>query len=726
MASQVKVKTTGFDASKYHGLDRDALIRIYRTMFLSRRLDDREIQLKRQNKIFFQISGAGHEAVLAAAGLLLKPGYDWFFPYYRDRALMLALGVTPYDMLLQAVGAADDPSSGGRQMPSHWGSRRLNVVPSASSTGMQWLHSVGAAEASLYYDTVPKALDQARKAPLGDSLSSHRDEIVFVSGGDGSTSEGEFFEALNAAALRKTPVLFLVEDNGYAISVPIEAQTAGGNISKLAAGFPNFAFEEVDGTDPLESYAALGRAVAHCRARRGPALVHAHVTRPYSHSLSDDEKLYKTAADRDAEARRDPVPKFGLFLVREGIIEENDLLALEADVDREVLAATDRALTAHPAPADSVYQFVYSPDIDPAGAKFEVAPKFAGQSGGGTIAKSKTMVEIISATLADEMAADERIVVFGEDVADCTHEADLSSVKGKGGVFKATEGLQRKFGSMRVFNTPIAEAGIVGRALGMAVRGLKPVAEIQFFDYIWPAMMQFRNELSNLRWRSAGHFKCPAVVRVAIGGYLTGGGIYHSQCGEVIFTHTPGVRVVMPSTSLDLCGLLRTAIRSDDPVMILEHKHLYRQPYNRSPYPGADYTVPFGKARVAREGTDVSVITYGAVVHRAEVAAAELARDGVSVEVIDLRSLSPYDWEAVAKSVTKTNRVIVAYEDMRSWGYGAEIAARIADELFGELDAPVRRVAATDTFCAYHPSLEDAILPQTADIVRAVKDLAAY
>ena len=726
MASQVKVKTTGFDASKYHGLDRDALIRIYRTMFLSRRLDDREIQLKRQNKIFFQISGAGHEAVLAAAGLLLKPGYDWFFPYYRDRALMLALGVTPYDMLLQAVGAADDPSSGGRQMPSHWGSRRLNVVPSASSTGMQWLHSVGAAEASLYYDTFPKALDQARKAPLGDSLSSHRDEIVFVSGGDGSTSEGEFFEALNAAALRKTPVLFLVEDNGYAISVPIEAQTAGGNISKLAAGFPNFAFEEVDGTDPLESYAALGRAVAHCRARRGPALVHAHVTRPYSHSLSDDEKLYKTAADRDAEARRDPVPKFGLFLVREGIIEENDLLALEADVDREVLAATDRALTAHPAPADSVYQFVYSPDIDPAGAKFEVAPKFAGQSGGGTIAKSKTMVEIISATLADEMAADEHIVVFGEDVADCTHEADLSSVKGKGGVFKATEGLQRKFGSMRVFNTPIAEAGIVGRALGMAVRGLKPVAEIQFFDYIWPAMMQFRNELSNLRWRSAGHFKCPAVVRVAIGGYLTGGGIYHSQCGEVIFTHTPGVRVVMPSTSLDLCGLLRTAIRSDDPVMILEHKHLYRQPYNRSPYPGADYTVPFGKARVAREGTDVSVITYGAVVHRAEVAAAELARDGVSVEVIDLRSLSPYDWEAVAKSVTKTNRVIVAYEDMRSWGYGAEIAARIADELFGELDAPVRRVAATDTFCAYHPSLEDAILPQTADIVRAVKDLAAY
>jgi 2-oxoisovalerate dehydrogenase E1 component len=725
MASQVKVKTTGFDATKYHGLDREALIRIYRTMFLSRRLDDREIQLKRQNKIFFQISGAGHEAVLAAAGLLLKPGYDWFFPYYRDRALVLALGVTPYEILLQAVGAADDPSSGGRQMPSHWGSQRLNIVPSASSTGMQWLHAVGSAESSLYYEKFPKALEQARKAPLGDSLSHHRDEITFVSGGDGSTSEGEFFEALNAASLRRVPALFLVEDNGYAISVPVEAQTAGGNISKLAANYPNFAFEEFDGTDPVESYAALARAVAHCRARRGPALVHAHVTRPYSHSLSDDEKLYKTSASRDLEAQRDPVPRFGLFLVREGILEESELLALEAEVDREVLEATDRALAAQPASADSIYSFVHSPDVDPTGAQFDSAPKFAGHTGAAAV-KAKTMVEIISATLADEMARDERIIVFGEDVADCSREEDLAHVKGKGGVFKATEGLQRKFGSMRVFNSPIAEAGIVGRALGMAVRGLKPVAEIQFFDYIWPAMMQFRNELSNLRWRSNGKFKCPAVVRVAIGGYLTGGAIYHSQCGEVIFTHIPGLRVVMPSTALDLCGLLRTAIRSDDPVMVLEHKHLYRQPYNRSPYPGADFMVPFGKARVAREGTDVSLITYGAVVHRAEVAAAELAREGVSVEVIDLRTLSPYDWEAVAKSVIKTNRVIVAYEDTRSWGYGAEIAARIADELFGDLDAPVRRVAATDTFCAYHPSLEDAILPQTADIVRAVKELAAY
>jgi 2-oxoisovalerate dehydrogenase E1 component len=718
MPSQAKVKTENFDATKYRGLDRNALMRIYRTMFLSRRLDDREIQLKRQNKIFFQVSGAGHEAVLVAAGLLLKPGYDWFFPYYRDRALALALGVTPYEMLLQAFGAKDDPASGGRQMPSHWGNKRLNIVTGASATGSQWHHAVGAAEAGFYYEKFPKALEQARQAPLGSSLSHYRDEVAYVSGGDGSTSEGEFFEAVNAASLGRLPVLFLVEDNGYAISVPVEVQTAGGSISKLVANFPHLHIEECDGTDPLESYAALSRAIGYCRAHEGPALVHAHVTRPYSHSLSDDEKLYKTPQERDAEARRDPVPKFGLFLVREGILDEAELEALEAEVDREILEATDRALLAEHPSADSVYASVYSPEIDPTGKQFESEPKFSGEP--------KTIVEIVPATLADEMARDERVLLFGEDVADCSREENLKTVKGKGGVFKATSGLQRRFGSDRVFNSPLAEAGIIGRALGMAVRGLKPVTEIQFFDYIWPAMMQLRSELALLRWRSGGNFKCPVVVRVAIGGYLTGGAVYHSQCGEVTFAHIPGLRVVMPSNALDVCGLLRTALRSDDPVLFLEHKHLYRQPYNRSPYPGPDFTIPFGKARVVREGTDVSVITYGAVVHRAEMAAATLGREGASVEIIDLRTLSPYDWEGVAASVRKTNRVIVAYEDTRSWGYGAEIAARIGDELFDDLDAPVRRVAAKDTFCGYHPTLEDAILPQTEDIERALRELLAY
>ena len=625
-------------------------------------------------------------------------------------------------MLLQGVGAKDDPSSGGRQMPSHWGHAKYNIVPSASSTGSQWLHAVGAAEAGVYLRKFPKALNakDARGARNGDVASAPAgDEVAYVSGGDGSTSEGEFFEALNAASLGRLPVLFLVEDNGYAISVPVEAQTAGGSISRLVAGYPHFHIEEFDGTDALGSYAALRRATEHCRSRKGPALLHAHVVRPYSHSLSDEEKLYKTTEERDSEARRDPVPKFGLFLVREGILDEKSLEALESAVEREITEAIDRALVAESPDPGTIRVNVYSPEVDPAGKQFESAPKLEGSP--------ITMVDMISATLKDEMARDPRIVVFGEDVADCSREANLDSVKGKGGVFKATSGLQRQYGLDRVFNSPLAEAGIVGRAIGMATRGLKPVVEIQFFDYIWPAMMQLRNELPLLRWRSDGHFKCPVVVRVPIGGYLTGGSIYHSQSGEVIFAHIPGLRVVMPSqTALDLSGLLRTAIRSDDPVLFLEHKHLYRQPYNRTPYPGADFTIPFGKANIVREGTDVTIVTYGAVVHRAEMAAMGLDREGVSAEILDLRSLSPYDWEAIARSVRKTNRVVVAYEDMRSWGYGAEIAARIADELFDELDAPVRRVAAADTFCAYNPKLEDAILPQTEDIFRAALELAKY
>ena len=721
MAVQTRVKPFKNDATKiekHSGLTRDTLIRLYRTMYLSRKLDDREIQLKRQNKIFFQISSAGHEAVTAAMGLLLRPGVDWIYPYYRDRALCLMLGVTPLEMLLQSVGAEADPSSGGRQMPSHWGHARFNIVSKSSCTGTQFVQAVGAAEATLYYDAHPKALAQAKKAPLGELAKQSSDEIVYVSSGDGATSEGEFWESLNAACAKKLPLLYLVEDNGYAISVPVEVQTAGGSISKLVQGFPGLHVAEVDGTDPLASYAACQEAVSYCRERRGPALIHAHVTRPYSHSLSDDEKLYKVPEEREAEAHRDPLSKFALFLVREGLLDQKQIEALEAQVDHEVRQAADAALAAEAPAVQSVLLNVYSPDVDPTSAAFEAEAKPHGAP--------KTMVEMVAATLNDEMSRDERITVFGEDVADASREENLKEVKGKGGVFKATAGLQRKYGATRVFNTPLAEASIIGRAIGMATRGLKPVPEIQFFDYIWPAMMQIRDELCVLRWRSNGSFKCPMVVRVAIGGYLTGGAVYHSQSGESIFTHCPGLRVVMPSTALDVAGLLRTAIRCDDPVMFLEHKHLYRQPYNRSEYPGPDFTIPFGKARVVKEGTDVSIITYGAFVHRAEVAAAQLEREAISAEIVDLRSLSPYDWEGICSSVRKTHRVIVAYEDMLSWGYGAELAARIADELFDELDAPVRRIAATDTFCGYHPKMEDAILPQSDAVISAVRKLLNY
>ncbi|HET9742842.1 MAG TPA: dehydrogenase E1 component subunit alpha/beta [Terriglobales bacterium] len=707
----------------YQGLTREQLIEIYRLMFLSRRLDDREILLKRQQKIFFQISGAGHEALLVAAGMALKPGYDWFYPYYRDRGLCLALGMTPEEQLLEAVGAADDPSSGGRQMPSHWGHKRLNIVTQSSPTGTQLLQAVGCAEAGRYFSRNPHAAE--RHDPKDYSgykdVVFHGDEVVYVSCGDGTTSEGEFWEALNGASNLKLPVLFLVEDNGYAISVPIEVNTAGGNISRLVANFPNFYFAECDGTDPVASYAALRAAVEHCRSGKGPAFVHGHVIRPYSHSLSDDEKLYRPESERQKDAQRDPITRMQLFLIRENILDEEGINRLEKSVEEEIQHATDRALAAPlPTPA-SITKFVYSPNVDPTSSAFSTQPA----NGKG----EKTMADLINACLKDEMKQDERIVIFGEDVADCTREEYLNEklVKGKGGVFKLTFGLQCDYGAHRVYNSPLAEASIVGRAVGLATRGIKPVVEVQFFDYIWPAMHQLRNELPVIRWRSNGNFSCPAVVRVAIGGYLTGGAIYHSQCGESIFTHTPGMRVVFPSNALDANGLLRTAIRCDDPVLFLEHKRLYRETYGRAPYPGPDYMIPFGKARIVREGSDVTVITYGATVPRSLQAAQRIERElDVSVELIDLRTLNPYDWEAISKSVRKTNRVIVAHEDTLSWGYGAEIAARIADELFSDLDAPVRRVAAMDTFVAYQPLLEDEILPQADDLYRAIQELAEY
>src|SRR5882724_4140803 len=718
----------------YQGLTHQQLIEFYRWMYTSRRVDDKEIMLKRQQKIFFQISGAGHEAILVAAAMAMKPGYDWFYPYYRDRALCLALGVTPYQMLLQSVGAAEDPSSGGRQMPSHWSYPDLNIVTQSSATGTQILQAVGCAEIPRYLLAHPRAANKV----AGDyrefkEIKSHGDEVTYVSLGDGTTSQGEFWEALNAAAGRKLPILFVVQDNEYAISVPVEIQTAGGNISRLVSSFPNFHFEEVDGTDPVESYAAFTRAVAHCRAGEGPAFVHAHVIRPYSHSLSDDEKLYRPDVERNRDAARDPISRMQMFLLREGILDEKGINRLEKQVDDELQIATDQALAAVPPTPDSIANFVYSPNIDPSSDTFHsdpiAHPAETHSSDGKKINQGKTMAELINHTLRDEMRRDERIVIFGEDVADSSREQYLQqkSVKGKGGVFKLTAGLQLEFGSERVFNSPLAEAAIVGRATGMATRGLKPVVEIQFFDYIWPAMMQIRDELSVIRWRSNNAFSCPLVIRVAIGGYLTGGAIYHSQCGESVFTHIPGLRVVFPSNAQDAAGLLRTAIRCDDPVLFLEHKRLYRESFGRAPYPGPDYMVPFGKAKIVQPGTDLTVITYGAVVPRALQAAQKIEREqGVKVELIDLRTLNPFDWETIANSVAKTNRALVAYEDCLSWGYGAEIAARIADKMFGQLDAPVRRVAAMDVYVAYQPVLEDAILPQASDLYRGMKELAEY
>ena len=700
MSSPTTSQRTAF-AGQSEDLQPEDMIRAFRLMQLSRRLDDREIALKRQNRIFFQISAAGHEAVQVAAGMVLRPGRDWFYPDYRDRALCLALGVTPYEMLQQAAGAAADPASGGRQMPSHWSHTKHNIVSGSSATGTQFSQAAGCAEASLYRDP-------------------ETDEVTLVASGEGATSEGEFWETLNAACLQRLPLVFLVEDNGYAISVPVEYQTAGGSVSQLASGFPDLHRQEFDGTDFLASYRAVKTAVEHCRRRQGPALLHAHVIRPYSHSLSDDERLYKTPSERAAEAERDPLVTYPKLLIDEGVLDPETLHGIAHAIDIEIHDAAERALRDEPPAPDSAPRHLYSETVDPTSEQFAAQPQFQGEP--------KTMVDLINSTLREEMRRNPSVLVFGEDVADSSRERNLGEVRGKGGVFKATGGLQTEFGSRRCFNTPIAEGTLVGRAVGMATRGLKPVAEIQFFDYIWPAMMQIRSEMATLRWRSNGAFSCPVVIRVPIGGYLNGGAIYHSQCGESIFTHIPGLRVAMPATALDACGLLRTALRADDPVLFLEHKKLYREAYNRSPDPGPDFTIPFGRAKVVKPGQRLTLITYGALVQKALVAAASVEKRNprASIEVIDLRSLAPYDWEAIRASVEKTNRAIVAHEDTVAWGFGAEIAARIADELFTSLDAPVRRVGALDTWVGYHPQLETAILPQTETLAAEMERLIGY
>jgi 2-oxoisovalerate dehydrogenase E1 component len=693
------------------GLTAGQLLGLYRTMYTSRRVDDKDIAFKKLNYSFFQISGAGHEALLAGTALAFKSGYDWFYPYYRDRALCLALGMTPEEMLGQSVAAFDEPASGGRQMPSHWGHEKFNIPSSSSPTGTQFLQAVGCADAGVYY---------AAEKPAGEAAKGkfHDDEVVLVTCGDGTTSQGEFWEAITTACVRKLPVVFLVEDNGYAISVPVEVQTPGANIVGVLKDVPGLATWDIDGCDPVASYEAARAAVARARRREGPALIRGTVIRPYAHSMSDDHALYRPAAEREKDLERDPLRTFPARLVALGVATEAQLEALRKEIDAEVDAAGKRAQVKPQPGPETATLCVYSPTVDPTGPAFATAAKPEGEP--------TTLATLVNWTLRDEMRKNPRMVIFGEDVADASREDVLPEVSGKGGVFKLTHGLQREFGGRRVFNSPLAEANIMGRAVGMATRGLKPVVEIQFFDYIWPAMMQIRDELSMMRYRSANHWSCPVVIRVAYGGYLKGGAPYHSQCGESIFVHCPGIRVVIPSTAEDAAGLLRTAIRCDDPVLFLEHKHLYRQPYAKSAYPGPDYMVPFGKLRVARAGTKLTLVTYGAVVQRAIYAANDLADEGIDCEVLDLRSLSPCDWDGIFASVRKTGRALVAHEDSLTGGFGGEIVARIAAECFEHLDAPVMRVGALDCPVAYAPQLEDVILPQKEHLAAAMRKLAAY
>ena len=675
---------------------------------ISRAIDDREITLRQQSRVFFQISGAGHEALLLAFARVLRAGYDWFFPYYRDRALVLGLGVTPLEILLQAVGSADDPASGGRQMPCHWGDPERNIVTQTSATGSQCLPAIGCAEASRYI--------VRRNLP---GCVAYGDEVTYVSLGEGATSQGEFWESLTTACRLALPVLYVVADNGYAISTRSNEQ-APAPISELVLGFRGLRVTKLDGRDYFESRSKAVEAVARVRSGEGPGLVHALVTRPYSHSLSDDQEKYRPHAELEDEAEHDPIKVLEDELVGCGALSREQAAEIHENAVALVAEAAQQALAAPRPDPETVREHLFAPPT-----VTQVPPDPAPPGDPADASEVVTFGEAIRLTLHEQMALDERIRVFGQDVADGDPHA-LEEVPGKGGVFGITFGLQREFGQARCFNTPLAEANIVGRAVGEAIRGLRPSPEIQFFDYIWTAMQQIKTQATTIRWRSNGTFSCPMVLRVPIGGYLTGGSIWHSQCGESIFAHVTGLQVVFPSRARDAAGLLRTAFRGEDPVLFLEHKHLYRQGYNRDPMPPPDWLLPFGRGTVVTPGTDVTVVTWGATVHRAQLAAHELDPDGGKVEIIDLRSIVPWDHEIVAESVAKTGRVLVLHEDTHTAGFGGEIAAWIADECFEDLDAPVMRLSALDTPVGYEPTLEEAILPQVADIQRDLTTLLGY
>lgn len=701
--------------AKKYKLKKDELVSMLRVVYTSRKVDDAEITMKKQSKAFFQISGAGHEGILSAVSSILKPKHDFFIPYYRDRALCIGLGVTPYEMLCQANGNSGDTASHGRQMPAHWGNVNLNIITKSSCTGTQFLQACGTAEAGLYFKQLDKRGVDLKGIPY------HKDEIVYVSSGDGTTSQGEFWEAITTASVNKLPVMFMVEDNGYAISVPTSVQTPKGSISKCLKDFPGLKIFTCNGSCPIESYATIKDAADYLRKGKGPVLVHATVTRPYSHSLSDDQSMYRTQKELADEKIADVFNSYPKLLIEAGVItkEENDELYKE--ISGEVKKAMKDAIaTPWRDPSEAMLD-LYSEDVDITSDDFKTDANYSGKD-------DVPMAGAINNVLKKEFEKNPLLRMFGEDVADFSEikKLDDETLKGKGGVFKVTSGVQRASAEGQVFNSPLAEANIVGRAIGMAMRGIKPVVEIQFFDYIWTAYMQLKNEMATTRYRSGNDYKCPMVIRVPIGGYLRGGSIYHSQCGESLFTHIPGIRVAFPSNATDAAGLLRTAIRCDDPVMFLEHKHLYYQGYNRSAMADDNFMIPFGKARVAKEGTDATIIAWGALVQKSLDAARKLEVEGKSVEVIDLRTLAPFDMDAIKLSLSKTNRIMIAHEETKTSGFAGEIAACINETCFEALDAPILRVTAKDCHVAYCPSHEEVLIPQTNDVEETLRKLLAY
>jgi 2-oxoisovalerate dehydrogenase E1 component len=670
--------------AKSSGLSKEQLVRAYRSMLIARRMDEKQLILLKQGKSFFHIGGSGHEAAQIAAASAFRPGHDWFMPYYRDLGFSLHLGMTPEEVFLAAMHRAEDPMTGSRQMPSHWGKKELRIITQSSPTGTQYLQAVGVGLA-------------AKKEKSG--------EVVYVSGGEGSTSEGEFFEAVNWAAREAIPVVFFIQDNKYAISVPVTQQTAGASIYEATKGFKGLDRANVDGTNFIETYNVVSNAVERARKDEGPTLVVAHVVRLLPHSSSDDHAKYRTKEDIEGDKAKDPLPKMANFLIEQGYLTDTEATGMQEEVKRLVDAAADWA-EARPLPeASTVSAHVYGEAHANPPRSFS-EPEHKGNR--------VVLVDAINHALHEEMARNQKMIIFGEDIAD-----------GKGGVFTATKGLSTKFGKDRAFNSPLAEASIIGVAIGMGLKGWLPVPEIQFGDYIWPGFMQIRDEMAMFRYRSNNNWPCPVVIRVPVGGYIHGGH-YHSQCIESIMAHIPGIRLAFPSNAADAKGLLKAAIRGDDPVIFMEHKGLYRQGYAASPEPNAEYVLPFGIASIKREGSDISIITYGLMVQKSLEAAKKMEEKGVSVEVVDIRTMNPLDEGTIYNSVKKTGKVLIVYEDTLTAGFGAEIAALVARNCFEYLDGPVMRVAALDTPVPFSPPLEDAMLPNEPKITAALVELSAY
>ena len=663
-----------------NGFSKKQILEIYYIMSLSRALDKKMLILLKQGKSFFHMGASGHEAAQLAASLIIKPGKDWSYPYYRDGAYCLGLGMTSREQLLSFLSKADDPNSGGRQMPMHYGHKDLRIVSQSSPTGSQFLQALGSSLAAQY--------DESR-------------DIVYVSSGEGTTSQGDFHEALNWASNAKAPIIFHIQDNEYAISTHKSEQSADSVFTR-AAGYKNLSRFDVDGTNFFETHLAFKQAAERARKGQGPSIIVSNVVRLLPHSSSDDQRKYRTEDDLNQDQKRDPLlilknqaSENNFILQKE--FEKMDLLVKE-QVDSDVLWAETQSYPDEETALNHIYST--DPPITESVAK--------------PIRDNIVIVDAINHALKEEMLQNNKMVIFGQDIADP-----------KGGVFTATKGLSDEFGTKRVFNSPLAESSIIGTAIGLSVSGYKPVVEIQFGDYIWTAMNQIRNEVVTMRYRSNNAWNCPLIIRTPVGGYIHGG-LCHSQSIDGYFIHMPGIYLAYPSNASDAKGLLKMACRMNDPVLFMEHKGLYRQGYAATEEPDEDYVIPFGKGRIVSDGDILTVITWGAMVQKTIEAVKSLSLEKGLVEIIDLRTLNPLDINIIKTSIEKTGKALIVYEDNLTNGPGAEISAIIGEKCFEYLDGPIKRIASKDSPVPFNWFLENKVLPQTEDIALGIKELLEY